>query len=252
MSNGKARDMDYKFAIKVLSSAKVDTPSIHGNPKKYGYQNQYFYDIARNMAIQALKEKYENDKPQANLSAVALETRKGMDQERENMAIEKIIDLTQTAQAIVETLEKCGFNDCTDSSGYYVIKYLDEFERSVDVYKSKADGKENDHYVVYCSYEDEQSDYVYTEDLSVESLEKVLRELADEDERRDSGGPRHGNWSRVEVRLPEEDVRVLVCVDSERSYTKIDTDRMLDDKWVRWGTDVTHWMPLPEPPSEKG
>ena len=59
---GKPRDMDYKFAIKVLQSAKVDTPSMHGNPKRYGCQNQTFYDIARNMAIQALKEKYENTK----------------------------------------------------------------------------------------------------------------------------------------------------------------------------------------------
>lgn len=58
--NGKPRDMDYKFAIKVLNSAKVTTPSMHGNPKHYGYQNQTFYDIARQMAIQALKEKYEN------------------------------------------------------------------------------------------------------------------------------------------------------------------------------------------------
>lgn len=57
--NGKSRDMDYKFAIKVLSSTKVDTVSMHGNPKRYGYQNQTFYDIARNMAIQALKEKHE-------------------------------------------------------------------------------------------------------------------------------------------------------------------------------------------------
>lgn len=63
--NGKPKDMDYKFAIKVLQSAKVDTPSMHGNPKRYGYQNQTFYDIARNMAIQALKERHESpSKPQ--------------------------------------------------------------------------------------------------------------------------------------------------------------------------------------------
>ena len=58
--NGKPRDMNYKFAIQVLQHAKVDTPAMSGNPKRYGYQNQYFYDIARSMAIQALKEKYEN------------------------------------------------------------------------------------------------------------------------------------------------------------------------------------------------
>lgn len=72
--NGKPRDMDYKFAIKVLSSTKVDTQSMHGNPKRYGYQNQYFYDIARNMAIQALKEKYENVQHSTSSSAVDVES----------------------------------------------------------------------------------------------------------------------------------------------------------------------------------
>ena len=67
-----------------------------------------------------------------------------------------------------------------------------------------------------------------------------------------SAGVGHrGNWVGVENQLPEEDVRVLVYIDSERSYTKIDTDRMLNGKWVRWGTDVSHWMPLPEPPMPK-
>lgn len=89
------------------------------------------------------------------------------------------INLTEVARAIVETLESRGFNDCTNSSGYYVIKDLgDDLERCVDVYKSNDDGAERDHYVVYCSYEDEEHDYRYTDDLSVESLEQVLRELA--------------------------------------------------------------------------
>ncbi len=65
--NGKPRDMDYQFAIKVLSGAKVDLPSMHGNPKRYGYQNQTFYDIARNMAIRALKE---NEQLKAELEEV--------------------------------------------------------------------------------------------------------------------------------------------------------------------------------------
>lgn len=68
--NGKTRDMDYKFAIEVLNSAKVETPSMHGNPKRYGYQNQTFYDIARRMAIEALKDKYENSKPTADVAEV--------------------------------------------------------------------------------------------------------------------------------------------------------------------------------------
>lgn len=54
--NGKPRDMDIGFAIKVLSTTKVDTAPTHGNPKRYGYQNQTFYDIARGMGIKALKK----------------------------------------------------------------------------------------------------------------------------------------------------------------------------------------------------
>lgn len=90
------------------------------------------------------------------------------------------INLAQTAQEIVEVLAGCGFNNCMDSSGYYIIReFGEDLDRCVDVYKSNADGEEHDHYVVYCSYEDESFDYVYTENLSVEALEKVLRELAE-------------------------------------------------------------------------
>lgn len=56
------------------------------------------------------------------------------------------------------------------------------------------------------------------------------------------------NWISVKDRLPEENIRVLVCINSEQSYTKLDTDRILKGKWVRWSNDVTHWQPLPEPP----
>lgn len=55
-------------------------------------------------------------------------------------------------------------------------------------------------------------------------------------------------WISIDERLPEEDVRVLVYINSERSYTKFDTDRLKEGKWVRWYSDVTHWMPLPEAP----
>lgn len=57
-------------------------------------------------------------------------------------------------------------------------------------------------------------------------------------------------WISVKEQLPTEDVRVLVYLKTTRSYTKMDTDRLLDGIWVRWGRDVTHWMSLPEPPKE--
>lgn len=55
-------------------------------------------------------------------------------------------------------------------------------------------------------------------------------------------------WISVVERLPEFDERVLVYLDSKRSYTKIDTDRIIRGRGVRWGNDITHWMPLPEAP----
>lgn len=80
------------------------------------------------------------------------------------------------AQYIAEDLKRCGFDDVTDNSGYYVIKEFDDGTyRTVDVYKASDNGSL--HYVIYCSYEDDDFDYVYTDDLSVEQLEDKLREL---------------------------------------------------------------------------
>lgn len=68
----------------------------------------------------------------------------------------------------------------------------------------------------------------------------------------EAGYRKQSAWISVEERLPDEDVRVLVYIKSERSYTKFDTDRLKHGKWVRWYSDVTHWMPLPEAPKMKG
>ena len=58
------------------------------------------------------------------------------------------------------------------------------------------------------------------------------------------------NWIPVTERLPEEDVRVLVWLGTgDITYTQIDTDRLHKKKWRRWTKNVTHWMPLPEPPA---
>ena len=59
-------------------------------------------------------------------------------------------------------------------------------------------------------------------------------------------------WISCAERLPEENTRVLVYLNIERldahTYTYFDTDRILNGKWIRWNSYVTHWMPLPEPP----
>ncbi len=92
----------------------------------------------------------------------------------------KRLELKHIAECICETLKDCGFDDCTDNSGYYTIKeFIDKPDRVVDVYKSNHDNKS--HYSIYCSYEDEQFIYRYTEDLSVESLLKELQSFYDEE-----------------------------------------------------------------------
>ena len=49
-------------------------------------------------------------------------------------------------------------------------------------------------------------------------------------------------WISIEDNLPEENTRVLVAVAHK---TRVDTDRIINGVWVRWGKWVTHWMPLP-------
>ena len=87
--------------------------------------------------------------------------------------------INDLATDIVNILEAAGFDDVTDSSGYFIIKeYNDGTDRAVDVYKSTDGG--NPHYVIYCSYENDDSDWFYTEDLSISNLVKVLLEVIDE------------------------------------------------------------------------
>ena len=58
-------------------------------------------------------------------------------------------------------------------------------------------------------------------------------------------------WISVKDRLPDcENQRVLaVCIgDYQIGNPRIDTDRYTRGHWVRYGNDVTHWMPIPQPP----
>ena len=66
-----------------------------------------------------------------------------------------------------------------------------------------------------------------------------------------------GEWVSVEDRLPDNNTeRVLVFL-MDDDFTKpigenkIDTDRFVDGKWVRWSRFVTHWRPMPDPPRQQ-
>lgn len=57
-------------------------------------------------------------------------------------------------------------------------------------------------------------------------------------------------WVSVEERLPDKPCRVLVRV-TGLDILDIDTDRLVNGKWIRWPGSVTHWMPLPAPPDRR-
>ncbi len=60
-------------------------------------------------------------------------------------------------------------------------------------------------------------------------------------------------WIPVTERLPEdmqERVLVMTCCSHPVGNQQIDTDRCRNGRWVRYGENVTHWMPLPEPPAD--
>lgn len=84
----------------------------------------------------------------------------------------------------VENLKNRGFH-ATESTGYYSLKTITEIydeeeyeyenERCVDIFKQK-DG-EKEYYAVHVVYEDNETDFHYTEHLDAKELEELLKEI---------------------------------------------------------------------------
>lgn len=151
-------DVAYDYCIN-LYSTYIDSPESKQDKPEYeclqDYVNNHMHEIE--LEITELAKKYC-----------------GYDETPSPISIEA------TAQSIYDRLQYCGFNDITDSSGYFLIKqFEDGVDRAIDVYKSTNDGEP--HYVIYCSYEDDNSDYKFTKDLSLEELTRVLKEISEED-----------------------------------------------------------------------
>lgn len=81
-------------------------------------------------------------------------------------------------------------------------------------------------------------------------IELLVGALRDALDKRDAALAKVPRWISVKERLPRCGERVLVCNGGSvwEAYLSI------SHKWVRyeflWAIDVTHWMPLPEPPKE--
>ena len=61
-------------------------------------------------------------------------------------------------------------------------------------------------------------------------------------------------WISVKDRLPEENVVVLICIDNGRCK-EVKVSGLTGFGWMLFGKnkneEVTHWMPLPDPPQEE-
>ncbi len=59
-------------------------------------------------------------------------------------------------------------------------------------------------------------------------------------------------WISVDERLPEENIRVLVCCQTKKGVRSINIAYQTYKFWHGYGSmsGVTHWMPLPEMPEK--
>lgn len=66
-----------------------------------------------------------------------------------------------------------------------------------------------------------------------------------------------GEWISVKDRLPEQFVSVIVYMPNEKPFPTVHEGYLADNgKWysahcMRGIKEITHWMPLPEPPKEE-
>lgn len=83
-------------------------------------------------------------------------------------------NIKDISKQIYEILKTCEFDNASDSSGCFIIKkFKNGTERFVDVYKSTNGG--TPHYVICCKYEDDDINYKYTNTISLQELENVLK-----------------------------------------------------------------------------
>ena len=63
-------------------------------------------------------------------------------------------------------------------------------------------------------------------------------------------------WIPVTEQLPKEFVSVLVCIPSERPLPMVKEAYLAKGcwyakTWIYSQSEITHWMPMPEPPKEE-
>ena len=157
------RQEKYKEVLKDLAWAKEQ---INELTALFNYKNDSMINLNQTRALSAIDCAIES------LNNVKRTIKK-------EVAIPKrVVDINKTAEIIIKILENCEINNVSDGSGYFIIKELsDGSNRAVDVIKAEEDG--NPYYVVFCSYEDDGSEWKRTETLSLDELVAILQEFRD-------------------------------------------------------------------------
>ena len=59
-------------------------------------------------------------------------------------------------------------------------------------------------------------------------------------------------WINVNNKMPDEDIRVLVCCQTKKGVRSINIAYQTYGMWHGYGSmsGVTHWMPLPDIPKD--
>ena len=85
------------------------------------------------------------------------------------------------------------------------------------------------------------ADRIANQNTHIAALQKAIEDLRAQLDR----------WIPVAERLPENMCRVVVWTATEKAMIAIwdGTDWIAPfEFWKAWGDEITHWMPLPEPP----
>jgi hypothetical protein len=60
-------------------------------------------------------------------------------------------------------------------------------------------------------------------------------------------------WISVKDRLPEKENEEVICYDGKIVFTGVEYSKKNDFEWIECGykpKNITHWMPLPNPPQK--
>ena len=84
------------------------------------------------------------------------------------------------------------------------------------------------------------------------ALDMAISALREQEERSNSS-QKCNSWISVEEGLPDDsflEKEIIVCILNRFGERNVYTKKFWGVNSALWNSDITHWMPLPEPPKE--